>query len=69
MHASKRWVRVAPDDVARLDGSFDGGHWPTIHDVKVVQDGLSADEVWQLVRDGRWVAYRAPSRLQLAMAP
>jgi len=57
VNGSKRWVRLDSEDVARLDGSFDGDHLPTIHDV-MATCGSTAEDVWQLVRDGQCVAYR-----------
>ena len=56
--ASKRWVRVTEADLARLDGSMDYAHLPTITEVMMEKD-LTRDEVWELVRTGQFVAYRS----------
>jgi DNA invertase Pin-like site-specific DNA recombinase len=56
--ASKRWVRVTDADVSRLNGSVDCVDLPTIAEVMVTRS-LTRDEVWALVCDGQFVAYRS----------
>jgi DNA invertase Pin-like site-specific DNA recombinase len=51
------WVRVTDQDRARLDGSQDHGHLPTIQDYMGTHH-LTRDQVWQLVQAGQLVAYR-----------
>lgn len=54
---SKVWVRVTPDDIARLNGTANCKHLPTISEIMQEQT-LSRDEVWDLVRAGDYLAYR-----------
>ena len=56
--ASYLWVRVTEADMARLDGSTDCSSWPTVADL-AAQLQLSHQQVWALVRSGRYLAYRA----------
>lgn len=57
--ASKLWVRVNESDIARLNGSVNSQKWPTIdHVMKTHQ--LTRDAVWDLVRQGHYIAYRQP---------
>jgi len=56
--ASKRWVRVTQADLARLDGSMDCAHLPTIAEV-MMERNLARNEVWGLVRTDQFVAYRS----------
>jgi DNA invertase Pin-like site-specific DNA recombinase len=55
--ASKLWVRLTAEDIARLDGSYDGRHLPPIREV-MHRERLTRDEVWALVRTGTYLAYR-----------
>ena len=58
MPASKVWVRLNKEDVARLTGaSADVVSLPTFASVKA-QTGLSQDELWQEVLAGRYLPYR-----------
>lgn len=54
---SKRWVRVDDQDLTRLNGSLQCDHLPTFTDI-MKQHQLTPDEVWALVRDGQYIAYR-----------
>jgi hypothetical protein len=54
---SKRWVRVDEDDLTRLNGSLQCDHLPTFAEI-MKQRHLTRDEVWALVRDGHYLAYR-----------
>jgi len=54
---SKLWVRMTEEDLARLNGSTDGQHLPTITAV-MQQRQLNRSEVWEQVRRGEYVAYR-----------
>lgn len=54
---SKLWVRMTEADLARLDGSADITGMQTIAEI-MMQADLSRSEVWDLVRQGRYVAYR-----------
>ena len=58
MPASKVWVRVTEEDVARLTGaSADAASLPTFASVKA-RTGLSQDELWREVLAGRYLPYR-----------
>lgn len=59
--ASKRWVRLTPADLARLDGVHDWRCFPTVRQV-MREQGWSRAEVWARVRAGEYVAYRQPTR-------
>jgi hypothetical protein len=54
---SKLWVRVNAADLARLNGSTDCTHLPTIPEVMQHQQ-LTRSAVWNLVRSGHLHAYR-----------
>jgi hypothetical protein len=56
--ASKVWVRLSEDDLARLDGSSAVG--PTLPRLEQVmrREGLSRDAVWGQVRQGAYRAFR-----------
>jgi DNA invertase Pin-like site-specific DNA recombinase len=56
--ASKLWVRVSGVDISRLNGSAECGNLLTITDI-MTQRQLTRDEVWNLVRAGHYIAYRA----------
>jgi DNA invertase Pin-like site-specific DNA recombinase len=58
--ASKRWVRLSDDDVARLDGRHDWSQFPTVRRV-MCREGWSRDEVWARVRAGEYAACRHPT--------
>jgi DNA invertase Pin-like site-specific DNA recombinase len=55
--ASKLWVRVDDTDLTRLDGSLQCTHLPTIANV-MAERQIAREEVWALVRAGRYLAYR-----------
>jgi DNA invertase Pin-like site-specific DNA recombinase len=55
--ASKIWVRLTPEDIARLDGTADVTGLPTLSEV-TEQAGLTRAAVWQRVREGAFIAYR-----------
>lgn len=55
--ASKLWVRVDESDLARLNGSCQAEHWPTINDI-MNQRQLSREAVWERVRAGEYLVYR-----------
>jgi DNA invertase Pin-like site-specific DNA recombinase len=56
---SKQWIRLTDADVARLDGSADMSGLPTL--TEVAEDtGLERDAVWARVRQGDYIAFRAP---------
>ncbi|HSH78792.1 MAG TPA: hypothetical protein VLA19_09715, partial [Herpetosiphonaceae bacterium] len=57
---SYRWVRLTEDDVARLDGTHDWSHFPTVHEIMRQQD-WGREAVWDQVRAGHYVAYRHPT--------
>ena len=57
---SKRWVRVDDEDLTRLNGSLQCDHLPTIAEI-MKQHQLTRDEVWILVREGHYIAYRTKS--------
>jgi hypothetical protein len=55
--ASKLWARVTTKDIARLNGSTrERGLLPRSAVLK--QHGIAGKAVWDLVRQGRYVAYR-----------
>ncbi|MDX1521324.1 MAG: recombinase zinc beta ribbon domain-containing protein, partial [Anaerolineae bacterium] len=54
---SKRWVRVDDHDLTRLDGSLQCDHLPTFLEI-MKQHQLTRDEIWDLVREGHYIAYR-----------
>lgn len=56
--ASKVWVRLGEDDLARLDGSSAVG--PILPRLEQVMrsEGLSRDEIWDRVRHGAYRAFR-----------
>jgi DNA invertase Pin-like site-specific DNA recombinase len=51
------WVQVTDQDCARLDGSQNQSHLPTVQDYMRAHH-LTRDQVWQLVQAGQLVAYR-----------
>jgi hypothetical protein len=54
------WVRLTPEDIARLDGTAAAqgcGQWP-LRDVRRAL-GLSKEQVWEKARAGEVVAYRS----------
>ena len=55
--ASKIWVRLTPEDIARLDGTADVTGLPTLSGV-AAQAGLTRAAVWERVREGAFIAYR-----------
>ena len=56
--ASKVWVRLSEDDLARLDGSSAiGPDLPGLEQV-MRSEGLSRDAVWERVRQGAYRAFR-----------
>jgi hypothetical protein len=55
---SKLWVRVDDEDLTRLNGSLKCDHLPTFAEI-MKQHQLSRDQVWALVRQGHYLAYRA----------
>jgi DNA invertase Pin-like site-specific DNA recombinase len=56
--ASKVWVRLTDDDVARLTGaSPEATGLPTFKSI-MVQTGMSQRDLWQQVSDGRYLPYR-----------
>jgi DNA invertase Pin-like site-specific DNA recombinase/DNA-binding transcriptional MerR regulator len=55
---SKLWVRVDESDLARLEGSEIYDELPRITDI-MEETQLTREEVWQLVQDGVYIAYRA----------
>lgn len=58
--ASKVWVRLNEDDIARLTGTaVDAAELPTFASVRR-QGGLSHQDLWQLVADGHYLAFRIP---------
>ena len=58
MPASKVWVRLNEEDVARLTGTTaDAVSLPTFGSVKA-QAGLTQHEIWQQVLAGRYLPYR-----------
>lgn len=54
---SKLWVRLDPSDIARLNGSTSAAHLASIPQIMKAR-GLSRQEVWDLVRQGHYRAYR-----------
>lgn len=58
--ASKRWVRLDEEDLARLDGRHDWSQYPTARQV-MRQQGWSRAALWARVRAGAFVAYRHPT--------
>jgi hypothetical protein len=60
--ASKVWVRLNEDDLARLTGkAAEASSLPTFASVRL-QAGISRPGLWQLVRAGRYLAFRVPHR-------
>jgi len=55
--ASKLWVRVDDADLTRLNGSLQCTHLTTIADV-MAERQIAREEVWALIRAGRYLAYR-----------
>jgi hypothetical protein len=55
--ASKLWVRVNESDMARLNGSADANQLATIPEIMQARR-LSRSKVWDLVRQGHYLAYR-----------
>jgi len=56
--ASKVWVRLDEDDLARLTGkAAEASSLPTFASVRL-QAGISRPGLWQLVRAGRYLAFR-----------
>lgn len=56
--ASKLWVRVSEADICRLNGSAECGKLLTITEI-MTQRQLTRDQIWNLVQDGHYIAYRA----------
>ena len=52
------WVRVTESDIERLNGSLNCHELPTVANL-MSQLHLSREQVWDLVRSGKYVAYRA----------
>jgi len=60
--ASKVWVRLNEDDLARLTGKAEeASSLPTFASVRL-QAGISRPGLWQLVRAGHYLAFRVPHR-------
>ncbi len=58
--ASKVWVRLNDDDLARLTGkAAETNSLPTFASVRL-QAGMSRPGLWHLVRAGRYLAFRVP---------
>lgn len=55
---SKLWVRVDDCDLARLKGMMTYDHLPCLADI-MEEKQLTREEVWQSVKDGVYIAYRA----------
>jgi DNA-binding transcriptional regulator YdaS (Cro superfamily) len=55
--ASKLWVQVTANDLARLQGSTQEQGLLT-RDAVAKQHGLPEQAIWELVRQGHYVAYR-----------
>lgn len=55
--ASKLWVRLDKQDIARLNGSADCRALPTLDQV-MNRHQLSRDAVWDRVQQGHYIAYR-----------
>lgn len=55
---SKLWVRVDDSDLARLKGWTTYDDLPSITDI-MEEKQLTREEVWQLIRDDVYIAYRA----------
>ncbi len=54
---SKLWVRVDDQDLTRLNGSLQCDHLPTFAEI-MKQLQLTRDELWKLVREDHYIAYR-----------
>lgn len=52
------WVRVTESDIKRLNGSVDCSDLPTVADL-MSQLQLTREQVWALVRSGKYLAYRS----------
>jgi DNA invertase Pin-like site-specific DNA recombinase len=59
MAQSYQWLRLSPEEVARLDGKHDWSVYPTVRQV-MRERGCSRDALWEMVRAGRYVPYRHP---------
>jgi hypothetical protein len=57
VNASKLWVRVDDADLTRLNGSLQCSHLLTIADL-MTERQIARDEVWALIRAGRYLTYR-----------
>jgi hypothetical protein len=58
--ASRVWVRLAGDDLARLDGSSPiAAGLPSFAEVMQAEH-LSRDALWERVRHGEYLAFRVP---------
>ncbi|MGH7105294.1 MAG: recombinase family protein [Acetobacteraceae bacterium] len=59
--ASRVWVRLTDDDIARLDGSCGAAavHLPTVSEVMRTHH-LSRAAVWDRMRNGAYLAFRVP---------
>jgi DNA invertase Pin-like site-specific DNA recombinase len=62
--ASRLWIRLNDEDLARLDGSCAAAaaHLPTLDDV-MRREHLSRDAVWDLTRRGFYQPFRVPHGL------
>jgi len=59
MAQSYQWLRLSPEEVARLDGKHDWSIYPTVRQV-MRERGCSREALWELVRAGTYVPYRHP---------
>ncbi len=58
VRASKVWVRLTEQDFARLTGACpEATHLPTFRSI-MLRTGLSPDDLWQQVSEGRYLPYR-----------
>ena len=55
---SKLWVRLDEADLTRLDGSASGAGVPSFTEVMRQEGKPTRSEVWELVRGGKYLAYR-----------
>jgi transposase-like protein len=74
--ASRVWVRLGEDDLARLDGSSPvTRHLPSFGEVMRAEHLSSRDALWDRVRGGEYQAFRVPHgrcwewRLQRSSTP
>jgi hypothetical protein len=54
---SDHWVHLTEQDAARVSGQEPCAHWPSIQELTRAHQ-CSAEEVWQRVRFGEYLAYR-----------